>query len=136
MTIKVVLDTNVLISGIFWNGPPFKILEAWHQRLFTLVLSSSILEEYRRVAAEIGKKKHVEPVDEILGIIETHSVIVKPTPFVQQVCKDGDDDKFLEAAVAAKADYVVTGDAELLRVRTYETFEIIRPTQFLRILGL
>jgi uncharacterized protein len=60
--------------------------------------------------------------------------MVKPLPFASTVCSDPDDDKFLEAAVASDADYIVTGDAALLRVRKYQRLQIVRPAQFLKML--
>ena len=54
---KVIIDTNVFISGIFFSGPPYQILTAWQKRKLEFVLSPEILEEYRRVA-EIVRKKH------------------------------------------------------------------------------
>lgn len=53
---RVVLDTNVLISGIFFSGPPFKILEAWRDRRLALVVSPEILEEYYRVGENLGSR--------------------------------------------------------------------------------
>jgi predicted nucleic acid-binding protein len=49
VTIKAILDTNVLISGIFWKGVPFEILKAWQKHRFRLVISLPILYEYHRV---------------------------------------------------------------------------------------
>ena len=63
----------------------------------------------------------------ILELIELHSQMIEPVRFPRAVCSDPDDDKFLEAALAAKADYVVSGDAVLLRLR------IVRPAQFLKL---
>jgi putative PIN family toxin of toxin-antitoxin system len=134
VSIKAVLDTNVVISGIFWKGPPFEILKAWRQRRFTLVLSQPILDEYKRVIAELSGKLPSTPIHSILEILESHSLIVEPRSFTQQVCDDPDDDKFLEAAIAAQANYVVTGDAALLRVEACNGIKILRATQFLKIL--
>lgn len=50
---RVILDTNVFISGVFFGGPPSRILEGWHDGRVTLVLSPEILDEYQRVAAEL-----------------------------------------------------------------------------------
>lgn len=52
---KIVLDTNVLISGIFFTGPPYQILKAWRDRKFQIILSAEILFEYRRVAEELSR---------------------------------------------------------------------------------
>ena len=101
MTIKAILDTNVVISGIFWKGPPFRVLEAWQEQRFRLVISVPILEEYRRVLAEMAGE-HLSPVlHSILGLIELHSEMVEPISLAKAVCNDPDDDKFIEAAVAA-----------------------------------
>ena len=59
MTIKAILDTNVIVSGIFWKGAPFEILEAWQKRRFLLAVSLPILNEYRRVLDEMTKKRPI-----------------------------------------------------------------------------
>lgn len=53
---RIILDTNVLVSGIFFSGPPRKILDAWTDGLLQIVLSLEILEEYRRVAGELQRR--------------------------------------------------------------------------------
>lgn len=53
---KAVIDTNVFVSGVFWQGPPFKILEAWQSKKFTLVLSAEIFEEYQRILEDLSAK--------------------------------------------------------------------------------
>jgi putative PIN family toxin of toxin-antitoxin system len=101
--IKAVLDTNVLISGIFWKGPPFEILKAWQQQRFSLTLSPPILEEYRRVVEEITRRSPSQVIAPIVQLVELHSEMVVPVSFVKTVCSDPDDDKFIEAALAATA---------------------------------
>ena len=133
MTIKAILDTNVVISGIFWKGPPFRVLEAWQEQRFRLVISVPILEEYRRVLAEMAGE-HFSPVlHSILGLIELHSEMVEPISLAKAVCNDPDDDKFIEAAVAA-ADYVVRGDTALLRLKDHRGIRMVKPAEFLRLL--
>ena len=53
---KIVIDTNVLVSGIFWSGPPYTILKAWQMQRFDLALSAEIFEEYKRVADALLRK--------------------------------------------------------------------------------
>lgn len=127
-----VLDTNV-ISGIFWQGGPFEILKAWQEQHFRLVISVPILNEYRRVFEEMTKKRPSAVLGPILELIELHSEMVEPVRFAKTVCSDPDDDKFLEAAVAANAGYVVSGDAALLSVKNYQRTQIVRPVQFLKL---
>jgi putative PIN family toxin of toxin-antitoxin system len=132
--IKAVLDTNVVISGIFWKGVPFEILEAWQNRRFLLVISPPILDEYRRVLDEMTKQRPIPALRSILEIIELHSEMVTPVRFPKSLCSDPDDDKFLEAALAARADYVVSGDAALLKIKDHQGIQIVRPRQFLALM--
>lgn len=131
---KAVLDTNVLISGVFWKGPPFEILTAWQDGRFTLVVSPEILKEYARVLAELKADRPLSIAETILELIERHSQTVRPNAFPTPVCDDPDDDKFLEAALAARAQYVVTGDSALLRMRNYRQIQIIKPARFLQVI--
>lgn len=131
MNIKAVLDTNVLISGIFWSGAPFAVLQAWRQQRFVLTLSLPILEEYRRVLEEMSRKHSLHSAAQVLKLIELYAEMVTPVSFARAVCSDPDDDKFLEAAIAARAGYVVSGDAALLQLKNYQHIEIVRPAQFL-----
>ena len=131
MTIKAILDTNVLISGIFWKGAPFEILKAWQGRRFRMAISLPILDEYRRVLEEMSRKRPPAVLGSILALIELHSEMVEPIRFAKTICSDPDDDKFLEAAAAAGADYIVSGDAALLSLKNYQRTQIVRPARFL-----
>lgn len=113
---KAVIDTNVFVSGIFWKGPPHKILTAWSKGSFQWIISQSILEEYRRVLAELSNQYPLVRTERILELLELNAELVTSVPFVHSICKDPDDDKFLEAALAARAEYVVSGD-KLLHAR-------------------
>jgi len=99
VTIKAILDTNVVVSGVFWRGAPFEILKIWQKQRFHLVISPPILDEYRRVLDEMTKKHRLPVLGSVLTIIELHSEMVEPVTFVRPVCSDPDDDKFLEAAL-------------------------------------
>jgi putative PIN family toxin of toxin-antitoxin system len=131
VTIKAILDTNVLISGIFWKGAPFEILKAWQGRRFRMAISLPILDEYRRVLEEMSRKRPPAVLGSILALIELHSEMVEPIRFAKTICSDPDDDKFLEAAAAAGADYIVSGDAALLSLKNYQRTQIVRPARFL-----
>lgn len=135
MKIKAVLDTNVLISGIFWLGAPFEILRGWQRQQFVLTVSLPILEEYRRVLDEMTRKRPLPVLTSILELIEIRAEMITPVSFVRAVCSDPDDDKFLGAAVAANADYIVSGDTALLRLKNYQRIEIVRPAQFLKLIS-
>lgn len=134
MKIKAVLDTNVVISGIFWKGAPFEILAAWQEQRFFLVISPPILDEYRRVLDEMTKQRPIPVLGSILELIELHSEMVTPVHFPEHVCSDPDDDKFLEAALASRADYLVSGDAALLKIKNHQGIQIVKPRQFLALM--
>jgi len=133
--IKAILDTNVFISGVFWKGPPFEILKAWQEQRFRLAISPPILDEYRRVLDELTKQRAMPVLGSILRVVELYSEMVEPVSFSQPVCSDRDDDKFLEAAIAAGAGYVVSGDRALLNLKSHHGVEIVRPARFLNLLA-
>ena len=109
---KVVLDTNVLISGIFFSGPPARILAAWAGGGFELVASVEVLAEYRRVAERLHKKFSSIDINAILDLVTRETRIVEPVPM--SACDDPDDLKFLACALAGGASFVDTGDRALL----------------------
>lgn len=81
------------------------------------------------------KKRPLPVLTSILRIIELHSEMVEPVSFAEHVCGDPDDDKFLEAALAAHAGYVVSGDAAILNLKDHHGIEIVRPARFLKIIA-
>jgi putative PIN family toxin of toxin-antitoxin system len=127
---RVVLDTNVLISGIFFSGPPYEILDAWRHRRIELVTSPEILGEYTRVALELQSEfPQVDP-HPVLGLVMMRSHLVQPTPLPEPVCDDPHDDKFLACAVSSGARIVVSGDKALLRCSGYEGVAVLTPRRF------
>jgi putative PIN family toxin of toxin-antitoxin system len=107
---RVVLDTNVLISAVFFSGPPSRILSAWIDDRFDLVVSTEILEEYREVARRIGARFPGVELRPVLDRIALHALLVVPVQLPDDACADRDDVKFLECALGCRADCVVSGD--------------------------
>ncbi len=131
----VVLDTNVLISGIFWSGSPSQVLKLWEAQKFKLATSPEIIDEYRRVGGELGRKHLGIVVDRIIDLIAFNSDIYAIELPKAPICRDPDDDKFLVCALAAKAKYIVTGDKALLELDGYLGLKIVRPGPFLKVFG-
>jgi putative PIN family toxin of toxin-antitoxin system len=127
---KVVLDTNVLVSGIFFSGPPAGILRAWSQGKFHLVVSPEILDEYNRVSAELAVKFPDIDIQRILDLVVVHSEVCSPAALPQQVCEDPDDDKFFAAAIDTRTKIIVSGDKHLLRESGYQSVSVLTPRQF------
>jgi putative PIN family toxin of toxin-antitoxin system len=128
---KAVIDTNVFVSGVFWKGPPSEVLLAWRRQKFQMLISAEILEEYRRVLHILNAGRQLVDVDVLLETVIMNAVIIKPEKFKKGVCSDPYDDKFLEAAVGAKADYLVSGDKALLFLKEIMGTVILPPKKFL-----
>ncbi len=128
---RIVLDTNVLMSGIFWAGPPAKILDAWSKGRFDLLASLEILTEYCRVGKRLGEQYPSVDIGSVLDLVIRESRIVEPVPQPADACDDVDDVKFLACAIAGKAACVVSGDRALLRASGYKGIEVVKPKDFL-----
>ena len=128
---KNVLDTNVLVSGIFFSGPPADILRAWSRGKFRLVLSPEILDEYTRVSTELADKFPDIDIRRILDLIVVRSEVCSPGPMPERVCEDPHDDKFFAAALDSRAKIIISGDKHLLRVSGYQGVSVLTPRQFL-----
>ncbi len=127
---RVVLDTNVLMSGIFFAGPPARILAAWAEGELDLLASVDILAEYRRIVDRLSKKYPSVEVDSVLDLVIRESRIVEPVPIPADACSDKDDLKFLACALGGGAACVVSGDRALLRASGYEGIEVMTPREF------
>jgi putative PIN family toxin of toxin-antitoxin system len=129
--VKLILDTNVLISGIFFGGPPGKILQAWRDGRFTLILSPEIFDEYQRVAGALHRKFPLVDLTSLIELIVVEAEMVQPDELDDGVCADPDDDKFIACALAAGAKLVVSGDKHLLDVNGYRGIEVLKPRTFI-----
>jgi len=129
--VKVVLDTNVFISGVFFGGPPRKILEAWRDDKIQLLLSPAILEEYQRVLGDLSVTFPGMEVEALLEFLILHSEIVVPLPLHPVIHADPSDNKFLECAVSGKATCIVSGDKHLLRLVKFREIPILKPREYL-----
>lgn len=127
---RLVVDTNVFISGIFFSGPPYEILNAWRHRKVELVISPDILDEYRRVGEELAKRYPGVDPGSFLELLSIKARIVKAPPLDEKVCSDPDDDKFIACALASRTKLVCSGDKELLRSSGYRGITILRPKDF------
>lgn len=139
--LRAVIDTNVLISGLFGikNSPSFKILQSIRAQKIILVVSPVILEEVgdvvnRNRIVKLTKMSLDERVDFIDMLIERSDVTVGKQ-LVGRVGRDIKDDKFLACAVEGKANFLITGDGDLLVLKEYEGIKIVTPRKFLRILS-
>ena len=127
---KVVLDTNVLISGIYFGGIPGKILQAWGTRRFQLLVSTEILQEYLNVAERLADRYAGVEYESILGLIIQNAELVQPSDLPEPVSTDPDDDKFLACALAGDSTTIVSGDSDLINVSGYCGIKVLTPKAF------
>lgn len=128
---KIVLDTNVFISGVFFNGPPYQILKAWRNQEFQIVISLEILDEYHRVGEELSAQFPEVDLDPILELFTTKAELIEAALLDEAVCNDSDDDKFFACAIAGGANLIVSGDKHLLKMAGYQGIAVVRPRQFI-----
>lgn len=128
--VKVIFDTNILVSGHFWKGPPYRCLLAAEAGLAVLVLSDPIVSELREKLADKFALSTAE-VDAIVDRLSTHAERVPVQGRSGWVQQDADDDKFIDAALSAGATIIVSGDRHLLALGTVEGIEIVTARQFL-----
>jgi putative PIN family toxin of toxin-antitoxin system len=130
-TTKVVIDTNVFVSGIFFSGPPYRILNAWQDGRIKIAVTEEIIEEYRRVIETLSVKFEHRDIGYILELLLIEADLVPSYSFKNAVCEDPDDDKFLACAIAAKSKYIISGDKHLLKIGQFFNTTIVTPRYFL-----
>lgn len=128
---RIILDTNVVISAVFFGGIPGQVLNAWHERRLDLIVSPSILSEYRRVGGILSEKYEGVDFEPFAALLAVHATVVDaPDHLVEPVCRDADDDKFLACALAADVHCIISGDGDLLEVSGWKGIEVLRPRPF------
>lgn len=128
---KVIIDTNVFISGVFFSGPPYKILDAWRDGKVQLVVAREILQEYQRVLETLGEEFPGVDISGILELLTVKSELIAAPALLKAVCVDPNDDKFLACALASKVKHIISGDKHLLKVSGYRGVEVVKPRKFI-----
>lgn len=132
----VVLDTNIVASATFWRGKPAHCLEAWALGKYELAISHPILSEYEEVIMRLAQRYPEKGRTDWLGGIKQAGHLYLSAPLVASTA-DPDDEMFIECAVAARADYLVTGDkGHLLKLKQALGVPIVAASDFLRLLGV
>lgn len=131
MTVAV-YDTNVLISGIFWRGLPRRAIHLARQGKVRVVTCQALLDELRDVLVRANKPFRLseEEAARVISDVLTCVHLVTPTRQIT-VCRDPDDNLVLACALAGQAEYVVTGDPDLLTLEQLEGMKIITVREFL-----
>jgi putative PIN family toxin of toxin-antitoxin system len=130
---RVVLDTNILVSALLFKGDLARIVDLWKKGKIIPVLSRETFAEFKAV---LEYPKFSLTRQEIKVIIEEELLpyfeVIEITDDVEGICRDTDDDKFIACAVSASADFIVTGDKDLLDMGKYKSIKIISASVLLK----
>ena len=135
--IRVVLDTNVLVSALLFKGELSGIVGLWQKGKIIPVISKETFDELRTV---LEYSKFSLSRAEIKSLIE-HDIlpffeVVNVSKHVKGTCRDPEDDKFISCAISASVDWIVTGDKDLSDLKKYQSIRIIHASDFIKMFDL
>ena len=126
---RIIIDTNILISGLYFHGLPKKLLSEIDLEKFNLCVNDEIILEYiDKIDNKFSKSKYILDKDlrkKIFGSFEKFDKVSD-----LKICRDPKDDKFINCAIDAKAIYIVSGDNDLLTIKNFEGIEIVTAREF------
>jgi len=126
---RVVLDTNVLISGTLWGGKPELVIKHYRQGKFTVLISPFILAEL----ANFLEGHHIEKEQREIIVNEFGTTPIKIIPPKKiTICRDSKDNQILDLCLAGRADFLITGDKDLLALKKFRGTKILKPKEFLK----
>ena len=127
---KIVIDTNVIASAIFFGGRPKELIEHLVYRRVDAYASTEIISEYRETIEELRERYPNRPNNIPLTDILFAMKMVEPTTHVD-ICRDPEDNKFIDCAIDGGCIYIVSGDKDLLSLKSYGDIEIVTVSDFL-----
>ena len=133
---RAVLDTNVVMSAIFFGGTPMKIVRAAFSKKVQLVASRAVMSEYREVAERLHEQFPSANYRRPLSILESKLTMVRPVALGQTVCRDPDDDAIISCALGGNSKVICSGDGDLLSLNGFHGLEIMNPSDFCQQAGL
>ena len=126
---RVVIDTNIFISS-FFGGYPKRVIDLWKAGRITLCLTNAIIKEYVEVLRRM--ELDTQELEDLLDLFKKQFGCSYAAKTVRlKICADGDDDKFIEAAVSLHAKYVISGDKHLKSLAKYADILILSPREFI-----
>ena len=132
--LKVVLDTNIFVSSIFWKkGNPHKVVELALDKKIHVFTSLEILQELEKVLRRDFEEPE-EMIQRQISLILEYSTVINPSVKINIVADDPEDNKIIECAISCDADYIVTGDKHLLDLDEYRRIKIVTARKFTEII--
>jgi putative PIN family toxin of toxin-antitoxin system len=136
--IRAVVDTNVVISGIFWGGVPSRVYDALVMQRFQVLVSPDTMDEFKDVVTRPQFAARLvflgTSADELVTSYQMACVTVDPAPIPTDAVRDPKDVAILACATGGNADVIVTGDRDLLVLEQYAGIRILTPASFLDLL--
>lgn len=133
--IRAAVDTNVLISGLFWEGTPKKCLDKYRfENIYQIIFSPEIVHEFHQ---KLLYKFRLEPdmISQLVKEMTLYAELVVPR-YITKICRDAKDNMILDTAKTGKADYIITGDKDLLVIKVFnKNIKIVSPADFLVIIN-
>lgn len=129
---RLVVDTNTLISAVGWAGNPNELLSRIFSGEYLLFVSPATFAEFKRVLEYPKFRFTQEQKAAFIGIITAISIVVEPKEKIAIITADPSDNRFLECAVAAGADALISGDQHLRALKTYQKIPIMTVAAFLQ----
>jgi len=134
--LRVTLDTNILISGSFWTGDSFKILELIDQKQIICTISKDIIAEYDKT---VNSDEIIEKIEnkslilsKVIQKVISNSEIIEPKNKFNIIKDNPSDNRILECAKEGKSEFIITNDNHLLKLKEFEEIRIITPKEFLK----
>ncbi|MBM3254308.1 MAG: putative toxin-antitoxin system toxin component, PIN family [Candidatus Omnitrophica bacterium] len=136
MVVKAVVDTNVIVSGLLCKGNPRRIWKALRDEKFTLVLSPLMFEEIAMVLSRPKFHNLIsdEERKEVTIFLESSAEFIIPKKSIS-ICRDPEDNQILACALEGGANFIITGDKDLLSLNPFKNISIISPKDFINYLG-
>ncbi len=132
---RIVVDTNVMIAAVLWQGPPHRIVQLAESGTVALCVTAPMLEELEEVLRRDKFRKHLQRLattaEEIMASLLPLVQLYEPTAAPSTVPTDPDDEIFIECALSANAAFLVSGDSHLLRLKRYGKTKVVSPVEFL-----
>ncbi|MFT4249913.1 MAG: putative toxin-antitoxin system toxin component, PIN family [Candidatus Woesearchaeota archaeon] len=132
--LRVVLDTNVLVSAAIYQGNEYEVLQLIQLARVQLLLSEEIIQEFTAVLKRPKFGFSTTQVVDVIKQLRLICEVVHPKKRLEVIQEDLDDNKFLECALEGKADYILSGDKHLLKLKHFEEIPIINASKFIALL--
>ena len=131
---KIVIDSNVFVSSFYYAGNPRKVFDRVTNGLDELFITDDILTEIVSVMSRDKFASNIDEIEAYIKIIESYSIKLSAKNVLQNVSRDKDDNKILQCAMDGNADFIITGDKDLLVLQEFKEIKIVKPSDYLEII--